>query len=269
MDINAQNRMYKTDEGSRLAVEELVPVVRRYLGRTKHPRILEVGCGFGRNIEALSSIPGADVYGCDFSNVELKKARERLDELKRTNVTLVHQKNENRLPFDDDSFDAIVCWQVLEHVLSRETKKRLIGEMVRVLKSGGFILIETPNFWFPVDYHDNRMLFVHWLLPMRARHALTTLVRNEDFPPSQYTSIYELRRMLRRSQYVRSFKQRTCIYFEERYSDVFRHMGGTNVLLKKIFFAMYYLFYLALRLFGLKGDLFTPSVRVVFQVRKV
>lgn len=268
MDINAQNRMYKSDEGSRLAVKELVPVVRRYLGKTKRPRILEVGCGFGRNIEALSSIRGVDVYGCDFSHVELSKARERLNELKRTNVTLVHQKNENRLPFPDDTFDFVVVWQVFEHVLSRDTKRRLVDETVRVLKDGGHVLVETPNFWFPIDYHDNRMLFVHWILPNAARHALTTLVRDEDFPPSQYTSLYELRRMLRRSPYVRSFKQRTRIYFEERYIDVFRHIGGTNIFFKKIFFAIYFPFYLALRLFGIKGDLFTPSVRVVFQVRK-
>jgi len=48
-------------------------------------------------------------------------------------------------PFADESFDAIVCTQVLEHVGNRDT---VVDEMSRILKSAGTILVTVP-FLYP------------------------------------------------------------------------------------------------------------------------
>jgi len=47
-----------------------------------------------------------------------------------------------RLPFKTGSFDAISCLEVIEHV---ENAERLVRELRRVLKKGGFLVISTPN----------------------------------------------------------------------------------------------------------------------------
>lgn len=265
--INEINELYKSEEGDRLALEELLVVVERYVNISS-PKVLEIGCGYGRNLFALSHISQSQITGCDVSLEELRKAKEKLDSYNVKNVILVQQKENGKLPFEDNSFDFVVIWQVFEHVLSREDKQKLFNEVTRVVRNGGHILIETPNFLFPIDYHDNNLPLAHWFLPDRCRYRITRKVRDEDFPPSQYLTIYQMRRLFRQSPYLKSFEQKTRIYFENSYGDIFRHLGGTRVKFKVIFFLLYAPLYFILRLMGLPGDTFVPSLRLVFRVKK-
>jgi SAM-dependent methyltransferase len=61
-----------------------------------------------------------------------------------------------QLPLRDDSFDLIICTQVLEYV---EEPRTVIGEIHRVLKPGGFLLLSAPAI-FPVDSEDDRWRFL-------------------------------------------------------------------------------------------------------------
>jgi SAM-dependent methyltransferase len=47
-----------------------------------------------------------------------------------------------RLPFDDESFDGVICLEGIEHVLNPYL---LMGELFRVSKIGGYIAVSTPN----------------------------------------------------------------------------------------------------------------------------
>ncbi len=49
---------------------------------------------------------------------------------------------EKPLPFDDESFDAVICLEGIEHILHPES---LFAELARVLKKGGLLIISTPN----------------------------------------------------------------------------------------------------------------------------
>ncbi len=265
--LNTIDARYKSREGDKLAKEELLPVVKQYL-KAKNPKILEVGCGYGRNLYALSHVEGSSVVGCDIASVELEKANEKMKEYGVQNVKTVLQTDEEELPFGDNEFDCVVLWQVLEHVLMKREKQSLLNEVSRITKDGGLVFIETPNQLFPIDYHDNNLPLVHWLLPNALRRALTRAVRGRDYPPSQYTSIFELKRMLKRASGTKKLEQLTRVYFEDRYSDVFRHLSGTRLGSKKLIFILYYPLYLLLRLFRISGDAFTPSLRVVFKIKK-
>lgn len=52
------------------------------------------------------------------------------------------------LPFADESFDAVLCSQVLEHVFTPEA---FLAEIRRVLRPGGVLLLATPFVW---DEHE-------------------------------------------------------------------------------------------------------------------
>ena len=52
---------------------------------------------------------------------------------------------QDRLPFDDNTFDGIVCLEVIEHVWSTDN---ILGEAERVLKPDGWLLLTTPNYLF-------------------------------------------------------------------------------------------------------------------------
>lgn len=53
-----------------------------------------------------------------------------------------------KLPFQDGSFDAVICSQVLEHVFFAEA---FLAEIYRVLRPGGQLLLATPLVW---DEHE-------------------------------------------------------------------------------------------------------------------
>lgn len=249
-----------------MAREELLPVIERYCG-SGALKILEVGCGYGRNLEALSGVNGSEFFGCDISAEDLAAADKRAKELGRPNIKLSLQPDKNKLPYADSQFDLVVLWQVLEHVPSCAEKKSLLSEVARVTKNNGLILTETPNFFFPLDYHDTNLPFVHYL-PAVFRQLLIKKLRKRDFPPSFYTSVSQIKKFLSLDCGTAAVKKISLIFFEKKYSDIFKHLGGTRQGNKKIFFILYFPVYLLLKLLRIDGDLFTPSVRAVFKIEK-
>lgn len=58
----------------------------------------------------------------------------------RPDYVFVHM--ERSLPFNDDSFDAVICLEGIEHVIEPSS---LIREICRVLRPGGFVVLSLPN----------------------------------------------------------------------------------------------------------------------------
>jgi SAM-dependent methyltransferase len=264
--IRALNERYLGPEGDRLALEELGPVARRFA--PEGARVLEVGCGYGRNLVALATLPAGLLVGCDVSPGELAKARARTAERPgRATPRLVTQPPD-RLPFRDAAFDLVVLWQVLEHVIGVDAKRALVAECVRVLRPGGHLLVETPNQWFPVDYHDNKLPFAHWLLGFRAREWLTWKVRGERYHPSEYLSLPAAERLVREAPGVTRVTRATTVYFARSYGEAWRTLGGTQLGMKRAIFVMLAPVHALLALFGHSADLFLPSLRVVWRIEK-
>lgn len=263
------DRRYHGPEGDAFAREELAPVARRFL--PDPGRVLEVGCGYGRNLVALAGLLSATVVGTDVAWAPLARARaERLATLEpgaRGRVSLVRQEA-LRLPFRDGCFDLVVLWQVLEHLFGAAQKRGTVAECVRVLRPGGHLLVETPNRWFPFDYHDNKLPLVHWLLPAKAREWLTWKVRGMRYPPSEYLSLPACERLIREAPQVAGIRRATRVYFADGFAAAWRDLGGTQVGLKRVLFALAAPIHAALAPFGGSADYVLPSLRVVWRVEK-
>ncbi len=262
------NERYQGDDGDAFALEELTPVAGRFLGQGC---VLEVGCGYGRNLVALAATAARMVVGCDVSRGELERAaRERLARLppeRRARVALARQEP-FRLPFRDGSFALVVLWQVLEHLFGREAKQKVLDECVRVVRPGGHLLVETPNQWFPVDYHDNRIPLAHWLLPRAGRMWLTERVRGRRYEPSQYLSLRGCERLLRRAPQLARLERATRLYFAPGWREAYRGLGGTQTGAKRAIFLLLAPLHALLGLFGGTADHLLPSIRVVWRIEK-
>lgn len=111
------------------------PVVEATLGGVAGMKILDLGCGTGRHALRLADA-GADVTAMDFSEGMLARAREKASGRLEFIVGDLHQ----RLPFDDASFDRVLCCLVFDHI---RDVAGVLSEMRRVCRSDGFILVST------------------------------------------------------------------------------------------------------------------------------
>lgn len=102
-------------------------------------KALEVGCGGGILSESIAGM-GFITTGIDPSERSLYCAREH-SIMEGLSITYVTGRGEE-LPFQDNSFEAVFCCDVLEHV--RDVPK-VISEIERVLKKGGIFFYDTMN----------------------------------------------------------------------------------------------------------------------------
>lgn len=100
----------------------------------KGARILEVGCGNGKNLSALLN-KGWEVYAIDVAPSAVKIAKERVEKEYQASAHLSVGDASN-LAFKDGFFDAVFLFHVLGH-LSEEDRKLAVKEAFRVLKKGG------------------------------------------------------------------------------------------------------------------------------------
>jgi SAM-dependent methyltransferase len=123
------------------------------------PRILDVGCGTGANLEMLAAF--GDAVGVDVSEDALHFCRER-------GLTNVERGAAESLPYADESFDLVTALDVVEHL---DEDLAGLGEMRRVLKPQGRALLFVPAFmWLwgvqdDVSHHRRR----YTLPELRAR----------------------------------------------------------------------------------------------------
>jgi len=113
-------------------------------------RVLDIGCGSGRHTAEAYRHPGIVAVGADRNLNDLHQARERLafhDRLQAHGggCWSLAGADIRHLPFPDQTFDLVVCSEVLEHVPDHQ---RAIEEIVRVLKPAGAIVVSVPR-WFP------------------------------------------------------------------------------------------------------------------------
>jgi ubiquinone/menaquinone biosynthesis C-methylase UbiE len=96
--------------------------------------VLEVGCGAGHVLEQFA---GHKRTGIDLSPTMLDRSRCRLGSA----VELL-QGSAETLPFDDASFDVVLCTEVLEHT---RDPRRVIAELLRVARPHARVVVSIPN----------------------------------------------------------------------------------------------------------------------------
>jgi SAM-dependent methyltransferase len=112
-------------------------------------RVLDVGCGYGRVTLPLAQA-GYEIEGIDLSENLIDAAR-RVADAKRLPIVFT-VGSMTSLPYAPASYDAVVSlWSSFNELLEEEEQGRALREMWRVLRPGGFALIEGPLYEEPTD----------------------------------------------------------------------------------------------------------------------
>jgi SAM-dependent methyltransferase len=125
-------------QGRRRVLEQAIA----RLGLPTQARILDAGCGSGRNMVDLAH--HGIVTGVELSSTSVQLARER-------NSGEVLEGSVMDMPLDDHSFDLTVSLDVIEHL---EDYVGALQELRRVTKPGGALLVTVPAYQWLWSGHD-------------------------------------------------------------------------------------------------------------------
>jgi dolichol-phosphate mannosyltransferase len=137
------------------AFDSVIPL-QRYWQRARHRvvlgfarekgSVLDIGCGSSRIIRDLPEAVGLDIQ------------QRKLRFLARTHRRLV-RASLDRLPFRDGAFGTVICSEVIEHV---PDSPEVLGEMTRVLRPGGTLVLGTPDYgrvlWRIIEWFYGKLI---------------------------------------------------------------------------------------------------------------
>ncbi len=103
---------------------------------------LDAGCGTGINLSYFGHIGTS--FGFDFSKDALKFC------IQRGHNNNILQADAERLPFEDNSFDLVTAFDLLEHL----DDKKALTEFYRIIKPNGYLILTVPAFNFMWSMHD-------------------------------------------------------------------------------------------------------------------
>jgi ubiquinone/menaquinone biosynthesis C-methylase UbiE len=139
----------EADMGFRRRVETII----EWIDETRPVRILDCGSGYGFVLRILRDLTQAEIVGLEYEEERVRETREALGDDPRLTIM---QGDATNLPFADDSFDYVVCSEVLEHLPDDDAAAR---EIYRVLKPGGTAIITVPHTDYPFNWDP-----INWTL---------------------------------------------------------------------------------------------------------
>jgi len=121
----------------RFAHQNRLKWISRAIPKKDNQKILDAGCGEGHLLEYIQAAnPSHELVGYDITDVAIESARRRCPTARIERMDLV------KIESPDESFDVIICTEVLEHIYEY---REVLGELLRVLKKGGALILTFPN----------------------------------------------------------------------------------------------------------------------------
>jgi ubiquinone/menaquinone biosynthesis C-methylase UbiE len=164
------DNFWPTNLPSREDLEETRQHLEKIIPNKRWERILDAGCGLGVCTVSLRDM-GNKVVGVDISPESLQAAERLANRLGKEDIEFL-EANLMELPFEDESFDLILCWGVLMYVPSAE---KVFSELVRCLRKDGTLVVAVHRKSALTPMH-NAIRYVCLRIPKFARGAAIKLM---------------------------------------------------------------------------------------------
>lgn len=138
MDTSGERFVPNARMGTELEIEHM----HRYMAiaeKVKGMRVLDAACGVGYG-SAILSVYAREVVGIDIDEEAVAFARETYGNER----TLFYEMSIADMQFKENSFDAVVSFETVEHV-PEEIQKAFLQEIARILSPAGVLIMSTPD----------------------------------------------------------------------------------------------------------------------------
>ena len=115
-----------------------LPIIKSLTQISNEIFVVDLGCGRGEWLEILEE-NNINYLGIDSNEVMIRECNSRNLKVKHTDALGYLKK------LNDNSVDCITGFHIIEHFNSFDEVLELLQESLRVLKSGGKVIFETPN----------------------------------------------------------------------------------------------------------------------------
>ena len=136
-----------------MQADKRVGYLQKHLGSMEGMHCLEIGCGTGETAVRLAERAHCKVTGVDASSY-LEWSKHQSSDVRFMNVDLTVAD-----PFEEESFDRIVSFAVLEHV---QRPLSMLESMFKLLKPGGLVYCTANLYRGPKASHRYREVFFPW-----------------------------------------------------------------------------------------------------------
>ena len=125
-----------------MAFKKRVETIFEWVNPQADSLILDVPCGRGFYLNMFDYATDSTIIGAELEWEIIEKAQRNVTHL---DIPL-HNANLYHLPYADDTFDAVILSEILEHV---DDDVRGLKEALRVLKPGGVVAVTVPHANYP------------------------------------------------------------------------------------------------------------------------
>lgn len=139
--INWYNQNYSgfAEKSEKIFHMDMIEEFTNLLQQKSNPKILDIGCGSGRDTEIIGKLTKTQIIGLDASKNLIEYARK-----KHPNCKFI-LGDFFALPFSDNEIDGVWAHASFVHVESKKQFLKALRESIRVLKKGGLLhLLLTP-----------------------------------------------------------------------------------------------------------------------------
>lgn len=193
------------------------------VGDINNKTILDIGCSFGWFEKFAVKMDFKEIIAIDSDEEVLNQAKYQVHE---KNVAFVNGSASDLSGFEDDYFDCITMFDVIEHV-PKNTEIMIFNEIKRVLKKDGLLFISTPNknFWSnlldPAWYFGHRHYSKDKILELLDRsgfQAIETSIRGGFYELFSMILLYIFKWGFRREMPLKRWwdKKRDTEYLTEK-----------------------------------------------------